>query len=167
MSVAEVTNASSGMAAAAAGVSSLLLRAYRQMVAVDCSHVRELTTGIEVTPVPRMPARMRGVFNWRGRIVPCIDLRRRLGLPAAEEEIEELVGIITARAADHLEWMEELFRSVEERRPFTKTTDPHACAFGRWYDNFRTDNLVVSALRRKMDAPRTRQFMPLGSVSSS
>ncbi len=93
------------------------------------------------------------MLNWRGKIVPLIDLRRRLGLPGAEEEIHELVGTITARAADHLEWMEDLYRSVEERRPFTRTTDPHGCAFGRWYDNYRPENLIVSSLLKKMDAP--------------
>ncbi len=107
----------------------------------------------DVTPVPRMPDYFLGVMNWRGKIIPCIDLRKRLGMPGAKEELDELAGLITARAADHMAWMEELYRSVDERRPFTLTTDPHACAFGRWYDSFQTTNLTVSALLRKMDAP--------------
>lgn len=131
----------------------LLLRAQKQLVAVECSRVRELAISVEVTSVPHAPGWTLGVFNWRGKILPLIDLRLRLGLPGWKSELDDLAGLITARAADHLEWMEELFRSVEERRPFTKTTDPHACAFGRWYDNFRSDNLVVSGVLRKMDAP--------------
>jgi len=131
----------------------VIARVHKQLVAVHASGVRELSVQPESTPVPRAPEWIRGVMNWRGKIIPCLDLRRRLALPYAMAEIDELCGIITARAADHLAWLEELARSVEERRPFSLTTDPHACAFGRWYDNYRTDNLIVAGLLRKMDAP--------------
>jgi len=131
----------------------VIARVHHQMAALHSSVVRELVIQPEVTPVPHMPDSFRGVMNWRGKIIPCLDLRKRLGMPGAQEELDELAGLITARAADHMAWMEELFRSVEEKRPFTLTTDPHACAFGKWYDNFHTSNLTVSALLRKMDAP--------------
>jgi purine-binding chemotaxis protein CheW len=131
----------------------VIARVHHQMAALHSSCVRELVIMPEVTPVPRMPDYFLGVMNWRGKIIPSIDLRKRLGMPGAREELDELAGLITARAADHMAWMEELYRSVDERRPFTLTTDPHACAFGRWYDSFQTSNLTVSALLRKMDAP--------------
>jgi chemotaxis signal transduction protein len=131
----------------------VIVQVHHQNAALHSSIVRELAIQPEVTPVPRMPDYIRGVMNWRGKIIPNIDLRLRLGMPSAREELNELAGMITARAADHMAWMEELYRSVEEHRPFTLTTDPHACAFGRWYDNFKTNNLTVAALLRKMDAP--------------
>ena len=131
----------------------VVARVHNQMAALHSSVVRELVIQPEVTPVPRMPDYFRGVMNWRGKIIPCIDLRKRLGMPGAKEELDELAALITAPAADHMAWIEELQRSVEERRPFTLATDPHACAFGRWYENFRTNNLTVSALLRKMDGP--------------
>lgn len=131
----------------------VVARVYHQMAALHSSTVRELVIMPEVTPVPRMPDYFRGVMNWRGKIIPCIDLRKRLGMPAAKEELDELAAMITARAADHISWVEELSRSVEERRPFTLATDPHACAFGQWYDTFQTSNLTVSALLRKMNGP--------------
>lgn len=131
----------------------LLLRAGGQVVAVECQRVLELVVGVEVTSVPNTAGWMAGVFNWRGKILPCIDLRLRLGLSSWKEEISGLAGTMAARAADHLEWIEELLRSVEERRPFTKTTDPHACAFGKWYDRFVSENLIVQAVLKKMDAP--------------
>jgi purine-binding chemotaxis protein CheW len=131
----------------------VIVQVYHQNAAVHSSVVRELVIQPDVTPVPSMPDYIRGVMNWRGKIIPNIDLRLRLGMPGAGEELSELAGMITARAADHMAWMEELHRSVEEHRPFTLTTDPHACAFGQWYDNFTTSNLIVAALLRKMDAP--------------
>lgn len=131
----------------------LILQVETKTVALDCSRVQELVVSAETTAVPHVPDWILGVFNWRGKILPRVDLRLRLGLKSWRQECDDLAAMMTARAADHLEWMEELIRSVEERRPFTKTTDPHACAFGRWYDHFHTKNLIVSRLLRKMDAP--------------
>jgi len=124
-----------------------------QAVAVRALGVRELCVQPEFTPVPRAPEWIRGVMNWRGKIIPCVDLRRRLALPDAMAEIDALCDMIRARAADHVAWLGELARSTEEHRPFGLTTDPHACAFGRWYDNFRTGHLIAAGLLRKMDAP--------------
>lgn len=42
--------------------------------------VREIMRLCPVTPVPRMPAYVKGVINLRGKIVPVVDLRERLGL---------------------------------------------------------------------------------------
>jgi len=42
--------------------------------------VREIIRLLEITPIPRMPEYVRGVINLRGRIVPVIDLRMKLGL---------------------------------------------------------------------------------------
>src|SRR5277367_2946862 len=43
--------------------------------------VREIIRLLEITPIPRMPDYVRGVINLRGKIVPVIDLRMKLGLP--------------------------------------------------------------------------------------
>jgi len=131
----------------------VIVQVHHQSAALHSSIVRELVIQPEVTPVPNMPDSIRGVMNWRGKIIPNIDLRRRLGMPGAREELDELAGLITARAADHMAWMQELENSVAEHRPFTLTTDPHACAFGRWYDTYQTNNLTIAALLRKMDGP--------------
>ena len=37
----------------------------------------------DITRIPEAPAHIRGVFNLRGRILPVVDLRTRLGLPPA------------------------------------------------------------------------------------
>jgi purine-binding chemotaxis protein CheW len=46
--------------------------------------VREIIRLVEITPIPRMPAFIRGVINLRGRIIPVLDLRLRFDLAAAE-----------------------------------------------------------------------------------
>lgn len=48
----------------------------------DISVVREVCGLQRVTRVPRTPPYLSGVTNLRGRVIPVIDLRLRLGLPA-------------------------------------------------------------------------------------
>ncbi len=47
--------------------------------------VREIIRLLEITPIPRMPEYVSGVINLRGKIVPVIDLRMKLGLPTMTE----------------------------------------------------------------------------------
>jgi purine-binding chemotaxis protein CheW len=48
--------------------------------ALPVERVREIVRLRPITPVPRVPAAVRGVLSLRGEIVQVIDLRRRLGL---------------------------------------------------------------------------------------
>ena len=50
-----------------------------EMCAIPLSGVKEIIEYGGVTPVPTMPAFIRGVINLRGRVVPVIDLSARLG----------------------------------------------------------------------------------------
>jgi purine-binding chemotaxis protein CheW len=52
--------------------------------AVPVERVREIIRIRPITPVPRVPAEVRGVISLRGEIVEVIDLRRRLDLEPAE-----------------------------------------------------------------------------------
>jgi purine-binding chemotaxis protein CheW len=42
--------------------------------------VREIIRMQKITPVPQMPAYVRGVINLRGRMIPIVDLRLKFGL---------------------------------------------------------------------------------------
>lgn len=52
-----------------------------ELYGADISVVREVGPLQRVTRVPRTPRYIEGVTNLRGRVIPVIDLRRRLGLP--------------------------------------------------------------------------------------
>lgn len=52
--------------------------------ALSLGKVKEILEYIEPTPVPRMPPFVHGAINLRGKIVPVIDLKKRL----IEETIE-------------------------------------------------------------------------------
>jgi len=55
-----------------------------QPCAVRIDLVREILEVGHMTPLPLMPAFVRGVMNLRGVVVPVIDLGARLGLPATQ-----------------------------------------------------------------------------------
>ena len=48
---------------------------------VDILKVREVERMLPITRVPHVAAYVEGVVNLRGRLVPAVDLRVRLGLP--------------------------------------------------------------------------------------
>ena len=53
------------------------------MYAVRIEMVREIVNPLEVVGLPRAPKSVRGVADYRGVVVPVIDLRERFALPAA------------------------------------------------------------------------------------
>ncbi len=52
--------------------------------ALPVSNVGEILRMVAIAPVPEAPAWLPGVINLRGKVIPVIDLRTRLGLPAAK-----------------------------------------------------------------------------------
>lgn len=127
-----------------------------QLFAVNCSDVKDLVSIPRVSRMPGMPEFVRGIVNLRGTVLPLVDLRTRLGMHSREQEIEEFCTILRQRAEDHKIWVDELERSVNDRCEFKLETDPHNCAFGKWYDNYRTDEAVATELLRRFNEPHQK-----------
>ncbi len=64
------------------------------------SHVQEILRVATITRVPHAPKPVRGVTNMRGRVLPVVDLRVRLGLP--EAEITSHSRILVTASRGHL-----------------------------------------------------------------
>ncbi len=54
-----------------------------RLCGIEVTRVQEVLRAAAITPLPLAPPAVRGLLNLRGRIVPAVDLRRVLGLPAA------------------------------------------------------------------------------------
>jgi purine-binding chemotaxis protein CheW len=52
---------------------------------VDIAQVESIIKMQAITSVPHAPQFVEGVTNLRGKVLPVIDLRRRFGLPPADE----------------------------------------------------------------------------------
>lgn len=51
--------------------------------AIDIMRLREVIRPVPITPVPRAPPFVEGVFRVRGEVIPLLDVRKRFGLPAS------------------------------------------------------------------------------------
>jgi len=49
---------------------------------VDILKVQEINRMVEITRVPNSPDYVEGVINLRGKVIPIIYMRKRLGMPA-------------------------------------------------------------------------------------
>lgn len=72
----------------------------REEYGVDVKQVQEIRRVAEITSVPRAPEFVRGVINLRGRILPVLDLRRRLGL--GEVVVDRASRIVVVRVKERL-----------------------------------------------------------------
>lgn len=72
----------------------------REEYGIDVRQVQEIRRVGEITVVPRAPEFVRGVINLRGRILPVLDLKKKLGL--GEVEDSKSARIVVARVRDRL-----------------------------------------------------------------
>ena len=125
----------------------------KEQFAVSANHVREMVAMPNINEIPDTSEYIRGVVNLRGHVLSVMDLRLRMGMKSIRNESEELIQLLLKREQEHKNWIAELEASVNERRKFTLATNPHKCAFGKWYDNFKTDNRVLKSCLVKFNNP--------------
>lgn len=102
-------------------------------VGIEVSCIQEILRFQPLTRVPLSPSTVRGLMSLRGQIVPVLDLRERLGLPAATDERESFVvlirtaegpvSLVVDRVGDVVDVTDDLFEPVPETmqsqlRPF-------------------------------------------------
>jgi purine-binding chemotaxis protein CheW len=55
-----------------------------QEYGLEIYKIREIRGYSPITPIPNVPAHVRGVMNLRGAVLPVIDLRMKFSLPVVE-----------------------------------------------------------------------------------
>lgn len=55
-----------------------------QEFGVEILRVQEIRNFSQVTPIPNMPACIKGVMNLRGTVVPVVDLRHKFHMPPTD-----------------------------------------------------------------------------------
>jgi purine-binding chemotaxis protein CheW len=61
------------------------LRMGEGLYAVDIMRIKEIIRLPKLAPLPRALPFVEGVINLRGTVIPVIDLRKRFGLPTAQD----------------------------------------------------------------------------------
>jgi purine-binding chemotaxis protein CheW len=82
-------------------------------IGIEVSRIQEILRAQPITPVPLAAAVIRGLMSLRGQIVPVLDLRQRLGVAAADPDMEQFnvlirtgdgpVSLLVDRVGDVLE----------------------------------------------------------------
>lgn len=73
---------------------------------VDILKVQEINRMMNITRIPNAPDFVEGVINLRGKIIPVVDLRKKLGFPSKEHDkstriiVVELEGIVLGFIVD-------------------------------------------------------------------
>lgn len=90
---------------------------------VDILKVQEINRVAEVTRIPNTPHYVEGVINLRGKVIPIVDLRTRLGLDRKERDkntriiVVELNGSIVGFVVDEVSEVLRISKQVTEPPP--------------------------------------------------
>ena len=112
MSTATVSDATSATASLAGKYLTVVLDNEAYGIAV--LKVREIIRMQKITPVPQMPAFVKGVINLRGRVIPVVDLRVKFGLKAEFAERTCIVVVQVKLPSEQTVQMGLIVDSVEE-----------------------------------------------------
>lgn len=122
----------------------------------------------EVTAVPGYSENVRGIINLRGDVFPVLELRRILEIISFEKEHEEFSYMLDMRKEDHVNWVNALQHCVEDgngcKGNFKLATDPHKCAFGKWYDSYQPKDQTVAFHLKKIDEPHRKLHETAGKI---
>lgn len=102
--------------AAVAKVPLVTFRVGEQPYAADVHQVERVLPWETPRTIPNVPAWLDGVIEFRGRVVPVIDLRTRFELPAAPDRTRQRIvvfGVGTERIAAAVDAVDEV-RAVEK-----------------------------------------------------
>ncbi len=65
-----------------------------QSLGIDIMAIREIRAWSPATPLPNVPAHIRGVVNLRGVVLPVLDLRMRLGWGLTEPTTRHVIIVV-------------------------------------------------------------------------
>lgn len=97
--MAEIASKESNYSAGASSVSEEIIQLVSFNISdeefgVDILKVQEINRMSEVTRVPNAPDYVEGVINLRGKVIPIIDLRKRIGMPNKEKDKDTRIVVV-------------------------------------------------------------------------
>jgi len=134
----------------------IVFKLKEETFSLSTSNISSIIELPNITEIPNSSENIRGLIKYRDEIYPLLDSRKILNFPTISDEINDFELLMDQRAHDHKNWLNELENSIKENREFKLTTDPHKCAFGKWYDNYKPSNYTIGNLLEKFDAPHKR-----------
>jgi chemotaxis signal transduction protein len=134
----------------------VMVRVGDEHLVLPSESILEMVRAPVAHKLPYAPPAVRGVAPLRGQVGLVVDMRQRLGVQSLEQEQAALIDLLHAREKDHRAWLDDLEGAVREHRAFTRTLDPHACAFGKWYDQYKAPTLELEWYLRQFAEPHAK-----------
>lgn len=135
---------------------SIVFKVRHGYYSINSKNISSIMRLPEYQTIPNAPASITGIFLYRGTSIPMLDMRTVFGVPSLQDEYKEFSAMLKARKQDHINWVDALNRSVEQNEKFTLATDPHKCAFGKWYDSYQPESQIIAHHMRKIDEPHRK-----------
>lgn len=88
-------------ATAAGEIQIVVLQVGHELYGAPIQDVREVVPAesYRITPIPRIPRYIRGVTNLRGRVIPVMDLRMRLGFVSGPITRNTRIAVVETEAS--------------------------------------------------------------------
>lgn len=134
----------------------VVLKICGELYAINSRYVISIMEMPKYNYMPGAPKEILGVIDFWGDAIPLIDMRTLFGLPTVKQEFQEFKQMLDEKKADHIKWVDELERSTKNGEQFTLATDPHQCAFGKWFYNFESDSAMINHHMAKIEEPHRK-----------
>lgn len=135
----------------------LLFKLYNISYAVSSKDINAIAhLPNNITIMPDKDEHIRGVMEFRGAHIKLIDLRALLNIDSIDVEIAKFGDMLDERKQDHINWITELERCVNEHDQFKLATDPHKCKFGKWYDTYHSTSNNINFTLKQIEDPHEK-----------
>ena len=134
-------------------VDYLIFMLSKQLYALPYHNLVQIIDSPTATKLPNRDEEVRGAINFLGELVVLYDLRRSLGLSSLGDEVSNTIETLGHRKQDHINWLSRLKDEIYNDKEISVQTDPHKCAFGKWYDTFQPESRTLAEYMTKFNAP--------------
>ena len=127
-----------------------------QLFGIDIMAIREIRAWSPATPLPNVPAHVRGVVNLRGVVLPVLDLRHRLGWGVTDPSARHV--IIVVRIGEQLQGLivdavnDIVTIPPEAMQPLPDMGDATAAHYLEWLATIEHRLILILALDRLSDS---------------
>jgi len=95
---------------------------------IDIMDIEEILRMIDITKVPKAPSFVEGIINIRGKVIPIVDLRKKMGIPANEYTNSTRIIVVNLRGkqvgfiVDHVEEVLRVESKLVDKAPAASTS---------------------------------------------
>lgn len=130
--------------------------------AIKVDHVQEVVEFGQFTKVPHAPAYMLGIINLRGRVLPLLDTKLKLGLQATERTQKSRIMVLDIQMSDdkslQIGAMVDIAREVVEISDSEIQEAPE-------FENLKTDAPITGIVNQQGDITMIMDIAKVFSVN--